>query len=84
MFLEQPIAMSTIFLKNTTGNRSGNFIRYEYGTDLFGYFFLDVYHGKKHVSKKIRTDVFRDAADFIRTLDFEICRKEDLNYLPEI
>ncbi len=74
--------MSAIFLKNTTGLRSGNYVRFEYGEDLFGHIFLDIVKGHGHSGKLARSLVFDDPASFIRTLDLEICRSEDRNYLP--
>lgn len=73
--------MSAIYLKNTTGLRTGHFVRYEYGEDLFGHIFLDIVKGRKHRAKLTRSIIFDDPAAFIRTLDLEICRSEDRNYL---
>lgn len=75
--------MNTILLKNTTGKRYGRYIRYEFGEDLFGYIFLDVYSGKKHRAKKLRSHLFANARDFLRTLDTDIGKKEDLDFIQE-
>ena len=70
----------SIYFKNTTGKRSGSYVRIEYGEDLFGFLYLDVTHGRKHKAKLKRTMVFNDTRDFICTLDWEIYKKETLNY----
>lgn len=69
-----------IHLRNTTGKRSGSFIRYEYGEDLFGYMYLDVIRGKKHRAAKVWTALFNNKIEFLITLDLELERKENLNY----
>ena len=55
---------------------------YEYGEDLFGYLYLDIVRGKKHRARKLKSMLFRDPREFIVTLDLELYRKENLNYLP--
>lgn len=74
--------MNTIVMKNTTGKRSGNIVRFEFGRDLFGYIFLDVIRGKQHRTRLVRSMLFDDPGDFMRVLDTEVCRGEDLDYLP--
>ncbi len=73
--------MTGIHLRNTTGKRSGSFIRYEYGEDLFGYVYLDVIRGRRHRAEKIWTALFTSKIDFLITLDMELERKENLNYV---
>lgn len=73
--------MSQILLKNTTGKRSGFYIRYEYGHDLFGYLYLDVVRSRKHRARRIRSMLFDDPRDFICTLDRELDFRENLNYV---
>lgn len=74
--------MNTIVMKNSTGKRSGNVVRFEFGHDLFGYIFLDVIRGKRHRNRLIRSMIFDDPGDFIRVLDLEVCKREDLDYIP--
>ncbi len=69
-------------MKNTTGKRQGRFVRYEYGEDLFGYLFLDVVSGKRDQARRVRTHLFSDVRHLIYTLDVEIDRRENLNYIP--
>lgn len=75
--------MSAIYLKNQTGKRSGKYVRFEYGEDLFGFLFLDVVRGKKHVARRTRTHIFTKVRDFVCFLDMELERNESLNYIPE-
>ncbi len=70
-----------ILLKNTTGRRSGRFVRYEYGEDLFGWFYLDVVSGQKHRAKTVRKMLFSSPRDFVCTLDLELDRRESLDYV---
>ena len=77
------VSVAEIVLKNSTGNRQGYFIQYEYGEDLFGYLYLDIARRKLHRGKKLKSLLFQDLKDFIITLDMELYRKETLNYLPE-
>jgi len=72
----------TILLKNTTGSRSGSYLRYEYGEDLFGYIYLDVVRQRKHRFRLVRSLVFKSTRDFICTLDVDLYNKENLNYVP--
>lgn len=74
--------VSSILLKNTTGRKSGFFMRYEYGEDLFGYLYLDIVRGKMDCAKRVKTHLFDDVRDFVVTLDLELYRKESLNYIP--
>lgn len=73
--------MSVIHLKNCTGRRSGSFVRYEYGADLFGYFYLDVVHGRKHCVRRVRQMLFDNPRDFICMLDQDLDRRDNLNYV---
>lgn len=72
--------MSQILLKNSTGKRSGSYIRYEYGQDLFGYMYLDVVRSRAHRANLVRRMLFDNPRDFICTLDDDLYRKETLNY----
>lgn len=72
----------TIVLRNTTGSRSGNIVRYEYGEDLFGYIYLDIVRQKKHSGKLARKMVFSNVREFVCTLDIDLYNKENLNYIP--
>ncbi|MCB1308572.1 MAG: hypothetical protein KDK30_10345 [Leptospiraceae bacterium] len=72
--------MSTITMKNMTGRRSGSYIRYEYGEDLFGFLYLDVIRLRKHRSRMVRSMLFDNPRDFICMLDLDISRKESLHY----
>ncbi|MBU42726.1 MAG: hypothetical protein CMN76_05870 [Spirochaetaceae bacterium] len=74
--------MSSIWLKNTTGNRAGHLVRVEMGEDLFGFLFYDVYSGRKHNVRKLKTRIFSDPAAFIRSLDVELYNKENRDYVP--
>ncbi len=74
--------MSAITLENTTGKRSGRVVCYEYGEDLFGYLFLDIYSGKKHKTRRVNSRLFQRVRDLIIYLDDDLYRKEILNYLP--
>jgi len=58
-------------------------MRYEFGEDLFGFLYLDVVRGKKHLARVVKREVFDNPRDFVVALDLELYRKESLNYLPE-
>jgi len=73
--------VAEILLTNSTGSRRGNFIQYEYGEDLFGYLYLDIARRKKHRARKLKSMLFQNARDLIVTLDLELYRKENLNYI---
>lgn len=73
--------MNIIWLKNTTGKRNGRWKRYEYGEDLFGYYFYDVYTGRSS-TRRLKTRVFADPASFICSLDIELYNSENRNYVP--
>jgi len=73
--------MGEIFLKNTTGKRSGNFVRYEFGEDLFGYLYLDITRGRLHRVHRLRSLVFEDQMEFLFTLDEDLGFRENLNYV---
>jgi hypothetical protein len=73
--------MSSIFMQNQTGSRCGWFFRYEFGEDLFGYYYIDISKGKKHVAQKTKTYLTKDPREFIYILDCDLERKESLNYL---
>lgn len=73
--------MSTILLKNTTGRRSGSYVRYEYGEDLFGYLYLDVSRSRRHRGQRVRSLVFDNPRDFLYILDRDLDRRDALNYI---
>ncbi len=62
-------------------NKKNNYVRYEYGQDLFGYLYLDIVRSKKHYSWPVKSYLFRDKKDFILTLDIDIDRRSSLGYL---
>ena len=70
-----------ILLKNETGRRRGEYLRYEYGKDLFGHFYLDILKSKKHRSHRVQSLLFQDGKDFIQTLDMDLLRREGQNYV---
>ncbi|MBI3396798.1 MAG: hypothetical protein HY042_13250 [Spirochaetia bacterium] len=72
-----------ILLKNTTGRRSGRYVRYEYGEDLFGRYYIDVVRGRKHRARMIRSLLFESPRDFVCALDLELYRNESLDYVHE-
>ncbi|MGV3665961.1 MAG: hypothetical protein ACO1NV_07495 [Leptospira bouyouniensis] len=69
----------TIRLENSTGRRSGRFVAYEYGEDLFGTLYLNKFSGRE---KGRLIDKWRlsDLGSLIRVLDTEISRREEENY----
>lgn len=74
--------MSMIRLTNSTGKRRGRWIRYEFGEDLFGFYFYDVFSGRSLNSRRLKTRVFVDPAEFICSLDVELYNSENRNYVP--
>jgi hypothetical protein len=70
-----------IFLKNQTGRSAGKYFCFEYGQDLFGFYFLDIIHGAKHKSQRVKKELFRRPQDLICAMDIEIEVKERYNYL---
>ncbi|GBF51041.1 hypothetical protein LPTSP4_25720 [Leptospira ryugenii] len=64
---------------NSTGKRSGRFVAYEYGEDLFGTIYLDKFSGREK-GKLIDKWRLHDFGSLIRVLDTEISRREDENY----
>lgn len=72
--------MGVINLKNITGKRSGTYVRYEFGEDLFGYYYIDIVRGKKNIPKTIKSVVFENSLEFIFTLDKELGKRDSLNY----
>jgi hypothetical protein len=66
---------------NHTGLRSGRFVLYEYGTDLFGYIYLEKIKGKER-GKLVDRWLLKDLASLVRTLDLEIYKREVENYEP--
>lgn len=72
--------MGVINLKNITGKRSGTFVRYEFGEDLFGYYYIDIVSGKRNVPRTTKSVVFENSLEFIFTLDNELDKRDSLNY----
>ena len=52
---------------------------YEYGTDLFGYIYLDKFKGRDR-GKLVGRWILKDLGSLVRTLDLEIYRREVENY----
>lgn len=73
--------MGQILLKNTTGKRSGSYIRYEFGEDLFGCLYLQVVRGRKHSERMLRSEVFSDQLEFLFRIDDQLEHHENLNYV---
>ena len=72
--------MGQIQLKNDTGDRTGSYVRYEFGEDLFGYYYLDIMRGRLHRAHFLRRCLFHDSREFICTLDRDLDFREALNY----
>ncbi|XDD50161.1 hypothetical protein AB3N59_17675 [Leptospira sp. WS92.C1] len=68
-----------IRLINNTGKRTGRFVAYEYGTDLFGYVYVDKIKGKEK-GKLVSQWVMPDLGSLVRLLDFEIYKRENEHY----
>lgn len=64
---------------NRTGQRQGLYVSYEYGTDLFGYIYLDKIKGREK-GKVVDTWILEDIASLVKTLDIELYRREEENY----
>lgn len=71
-----------IVLRNDTGRKRGNYIRYEYGKDLFGHMYLDIIRSKKHRAQTLEKHVFQEPHEFVLTLDVDLDRRESLHYYP--
>lgn len=69
-----------IKLVNHTGKREGKFVSYEFGTDLFGYIYLDKFKGTDEKGKLVDRWILNDLGSLVRTLDLEIYRREVENY----
>lgn len=69
-----------IRLENYTGMRSGRFVTYEYGTDLFGNIYLEKIKGREK-GKLVDTWLLKDYGSLFRVLDLEIYRREVENYV---
>jgi hypothetical protein len=74
--------MNVIHLSNTTGKRRGRWIRYEFGEDLFGFYYYDVYSGRSQSSRRLKTRIFADPAAFLCSLDIELYNSENRDYVP--
>ncbi|MBE7436907.1 MAG: hypothetical protein HS115_00520 [Spirochaetales bacterium] len=70
-----------ILLRNDTGRSRGKYLCYEYGQDLFGYYYLDVIRGKKHRSKTEKRELYHRPQDLICALDVHLERQEQRDYL---
>ncbi|ASV12996.1 MULTISPECIES: hypothetical protein [Leptospira] len=68
-----------IRLINNTGKRVGRFVTYEYGTDLFGYVYVDKIKGKER-GKLVSRWIMPDLGSLVRLLDFEIYKRENEHY----
>ncbi|MBE7412986.1 MAG: hypothetical protein L6Q54_03850 [Leptospiraceae bacterium] len=68
-----------IRLINNTGKRQGRFVAYDYGTDLFGYIYLDKIKGRDK-GKLVDSWVMEDYISLIKLLDLEIYKRETENY----
>ena len=68
-----------IQLVNQTGKRRGRFVKYQYGTDLFGYVYLDKIKGREK-GKLVDSWVMEDLGSLVRLLDLEIYKREVENY----
>ena len=68
-----------IRLENKTGRRKGRFVKYEYGTDLFGYVYLDKIKGRER-GKLVSRWILQDLGTLVRLLDLELYRREVENY----
>jgi hypothetical protein len=69
----------SILLENNTGSRFGRKVLYEYGTDLFGYIYLDKFAGREKAKLKDRW-VLNDLPSLVKVLDLEIYKREVENY----
>jgi len=76
--------MSIIHLQNTTGKRRGRWIRYEFGEDLFGFFYYDVFSGQQLKSRHLKTRIFADPRDFLCSLDVELYHNENRNFEKQL
>ncbi|MCX7999375.1 MAG: hypothetical protein N3A69_10575 [Leptospiraceae bacterium] len=65
---------------NLTGSQYGREIVYEYGEDLFGYYYLNKIKSVKEKRKIVNRWVMKDLATLIRTLDLELYKLEQNNY----
>jgi hypothetical protein len=68
-----------IRLENNTGIRKGRFVKYEFGTDLFGQIYLDKIKGRER-GKLVDRWVLNDFGSLFRVLDLEIYKREVENY----
>lgn len=68
-----------IRLINNTGKRQGRFVGYDYGTDLFGYVYLDKIKGREK-GKLVDSWIMKDYISLIKVLDLEIYKRETENY----
>ncbi|MCE9501635.1 MAG: hypothetical protein K8R21_14215 [Leptospira sp.] len=68
-----------IRLINNTGKRHGRFVGYEYGTDLFGFIYLDKIKGRER-GRITDQWILNDFGSLIKVLDLEIYKREVENY----
>ena len=55
-------------------------MRYEFGEDLFGYYYIDIVRGRKNIAKAVKSIIFENSLEFIFTLDKELDKRDSLNY----
>jgi hypothetical protein len=68
-----------IKLVNSTGKRSGRFVTYIYGEDLFGFIYLDKFKGREKAKLSDKW-VLRDVPSLFKVLDIEMYKREIENY----
>ena len=73
--------MGQILLKNETGDRSGRYVRYDFGEDLFGYYFIDIVGGRRHRARLLQRHLFASSRDFVCALDRDLDFREGLHYV---
>lgn len=60
-------------------NYRQRYVKYQYGTDLFGYVYLDKIKGKEK-GKLVDSWILDDLGSLVRLLDLEIYKREVENY----
>lgn len=69
-----------IRMVNLTGENYGKEVIYEYGEDLFGYYYLNKIKSVKEKRKVVNRWIMKDVASLIRALDLELYKLENENY----
>lgn len=69
-----------IRMVNLTGSNYGKEVVYEYGEDLFGYYYLNKIKSVKEKKRIVNRWILKDLAALIRTLDLELYKLEQGNY----